>query len=182
MAPRDTCHTTTLLEFPGACSGDVPSTCGTTRTTGPASPCPECGRGARGSGVAAPIRRPAPLGLQVLRAEQRPLQDRTPEPKPAPLTGSSITVAWKSATLAAGLDGLWFHDLRRTWATLAEEGGADIHEVSKGLRHSDVKVTERYAQVGLDRLRATMDRVSVLHSATKSGSKAVADTKTARRE
>lgn len=47
----------------------------------------------------------------------------------------------------AGIEGLRMHDLRRTfatWAVQADERDSTIHDVSRVLGHSSVKVTERY--------------------------------------
>ena len=85
-----------------------------------------------------------------------------------PLRGwQSIRRAFSAARTKAGLEGLWFHDLRRTWATLAEEAGVSIHDVSKVLRHSNVRVTERYAQVGLERKRGAVEALSFEPVASK---------------
>lgn len=66
-----------------------------------------------------------------------------------------------SAVLAAaGIEGLWLHDLRRTFATLAAQQ-VPIQDVSRLLGHSTVKVTERYVvtdDAGLNAAVASVGR------------------------
>jgi integrase len=51
---------------------------------------------------------------------------------------------WQSICREAGVKGLRMHDLRRTFATLAVEGGASIEQVSRALNHSSIAITQRY--------------------------------------
>lgn len=44
----------------------------------------------------------------------------------------------------AGTDGLWLHDCRRVFGTLALKNGASPHDICNLFGHSDVRVTERY--------------------------------------
>jgi integrase len=44
----------------------------------------------------------------------------------------------------AGTDGLWLHDCRRVFGTLALRNGASPHDICNIFGHSDVRVTERY--------------------------------------
>lgn len=58
-------------------------------------------------------------------------------------------------------DKLTFHSLRHTTATWLLEQGEDIFRVSKFLRHSTVKVTERrYAHLSNDTMKRTADKIS----------------------
>ena len=61
--------------------------------------------------------------------------------------------AWEEVRIAAKLEGVTIHDLRRTFG-LHVARRAGLHIASKLLRHSDIRVTERvYAPLGIDDLR-----------------------------
>jgi integrase len=66
--------------------------------------------------------------------------------------GSTLDPAWfgdaaQRCIDRAGVRRITLHGLRRTLATLALEGGADVHLISKQLGHSDVRTTERYLHI-----------------------------------
>ncbi len=66
--------------------------------------------------------------------------------------GSALDPAWfgdaaQRCIDRAGVTRITLHDLRRTLATLALEGGADVHLISRQLGHSDVRTTERYLYI-----------------------------------
>lgn len=50
----------------------------------------------------------------------------------------------------AGLGEIRPHDLRRTYAKLARDGGAPIEQISQTLGHSSVQTTERYLNSQLE--------------------------------
>jgi len=52
-----------------------------------------------------------------------------------------------------GIENLWLHDLRRTFATRLAQAGVDLYKISKLLGHKDIKMTQRYAHHCLDSLR-----------------------------
>lgn len=60
---------------------------------------------------------------------------------------------------AAGTPGLWLHDLRRSFATLACQQGASVHDVSRLLGHQSTSTTERYLVASDDRLHVAASRV-----------------------
>ncbi|WP_200375984.1 tyrosine-type recombinase/integrase [Thiocystis violacea] len=62
--------------------------------------------------------------------------------------------AFRRVLAQAGIDGLWIHDLRRTFATLAAQQRS-LSDVSRLLGHSSVQVTERYIVTADARLAAT---------------------------
>ena len=65
---------------------------------------------------------------------------------------------WDQIRREAKLEGVTIHDLRRTFGLhIARDAG--LHIASKMLRHSDVRVTEQvYVPLGLDSLRAAMEK------------------------
>lgn len=67
---------------------------------------------------------------------------------------------WKPATVAAGVDGLTFHDLRRANATGLVAEGVDVKTAQTRLGHSDPRLTLAiYAQVTGEADRAAADRI-----------------------
>ncbi|HEV8650699.1 MAG TPA: tyrosine-type recombinase/integrase [Actinomycetes bacterium] len=69
---------------------------------------------------------------------------------------------WMPATLAAGVPGLRFHDLRHTAATLAIAAGANTRELMERMGHTSVTVALRYQHVmgGRDAaIAAALDRL-----------------------
>lgn len=60
---------------------------------------------------------------------------------------------FRALTAAAGVDGLWLHDLRRTFGTVAAQQ-VPIQDVSRCLGHSSISVTERYVVSSDARLQA----------------------------
>lgn len=65
----------------------------------------------------------------------------------------SIFNSWDTARRQAGLSDLRIHDLRHSFASAMVNQGVPIYDVQKLLGHSDVKTTERYAHLSIDRLR-----------------------------
>ena len=51
---------------------------------------------------------------------------------------------WTLVRARAGLDNLWWHDLRRTWATMAAKNRVDMVQISKQLGHASVVITEQH--------------------------------------
>ena len=60
-------------------------------------------------------------------------------------------LVWRPAVQQLGLDGLRFHDLRHTAATLAAATGATTKELMGRLGHSSPAVALRYQHVMADR-------------------------------
>ena len=74
-----------------------------------------------------------------------------------PLTDKSIANVVKKYGAVIGRPELAAHDLRRTFAKHAEEGGASIHQVQQSLRHASLETTTRYLGSGQDMHRAPCD-------------------------
>jgi integrase len=63
-------------------------------------------------------------------------------------------LVWRPAVQRLGLDGLRFHDLRHTAATLAAAAGATTKELMERMGHSSPAVALRYQHVMVDRQAA----------------------------
>jgi len=73
-----------------------------------------------------------------------------------PKTGKPLTTiktAFNAACRRADIKGLWFHDLRRTFATRLLQRGADIETVRDLLGHRSIMMTQRYTHTNEDRKR-----------------------------
>lgn len=66
-----------------------------------------------------------------------------------------------AAARAAGIPEVHPHDLRRTSARLAHQGGADMSQIQQSLGHSSVKTTELYisAQQEIRPGKAAFDQI-----------------------
>ena len=71
--------------------------------------------------------------------------------------------ALKSALMSAKITKkLRFHDLRHTFAANFINAGGNIYMLQQILGHHDIKVTEIYAHLKQDVLRAEMEKIRVL--------------------
>ncbi len=102
-----------------------------------------------------------PLSKSIL-ARLR-LLPRTDSPYLFPGDGKSghivdLKKPWAKVRKAAGIPDVRMHDVRRTFGLhIARTAG--LHMASKLLRHSSIKVTElHYAPLGLDEMRAALDK------------------------
>lgn len=57
--------------------------------------------------------------------------------------------AWERIVVAAGVDGLRIHDIRRTHGTLATLGGASLQSVGRSLGHKSLQATQVYARADI---------------------------------
>lgn len=73
-----------------------------------------------------------------------------------PLRDDLVRLGIRTASEAKGLR---FHDLRHTWATLAEEAGVPYEARARVLGHANRSVTERYTHRSADRLRTLLEQV-----------------------
>ena len=65
---------------------------------------------------------------------------------------NDVKKSFSSACIQAGIKGFRIHDLRHTFASWLVMDGVPLYEVSKLLRHSSIKMTERYAHLAPDHL------------------------------
>ena len=95
-----------------------------------------------------------PFVAAALEDHLRTLADRSPDalvfvaPDGGPLRRENFRRrVWLPATRAAGLDGLRFHDLRHTGATLAAASGAPLRALMARLGHNSAAAALRYQHV-----------------------------------
>ena len=72
-------------------------------------------------------------------------------------------LVWRPAVQQLGLDGLRFHDLRHTAATLAAAAGATTKELMDRMGHTSPAVALRYQHIMADRgaaLAAALDSLA----------------------
>lgn len=72
---------------------------------------------------------------------------------------SDISKVWARAMEAAGLQGTWFHDLRRSFVTKARKAGVPESVVMKMSGHRTRAVFDRYNVVEEEDLRAAVARI-----------------------
>jgi integrase len=79
-----------------------------------------------------------------------------------PLRRSGFVQIWRTATTSAAVEGLRFHDLRHTAATLATVHGATVREVQARLGHSTAQAALRYQHATRDRDQLVAQRLDQL--------------------
>jgi integrase len=104
-----------------------------------------------------PINSPARRALLKLRAS-RPEAKRVC--KGATYYNHFLRGFWGPVLERAKLVDFRWHDLRHTFASRLVTRGVNIFEVSKLLRHGEVKTTERYAHLGQPHLAAASERLA----------------------
>jgi site-specific recombinase XerD len=67
---------------------------------------------------------------------------------------------WAKIRAAAGLEGVWLHDCRHSFASVAVADGAALFTVGKVLGHRQARTTEIYAHLGDDPMRRVADATS----------------------
>lgn len=83
-----------------------------------------------------------------------------------PWTRGYVTHAFCHAAEVAGVKDLHVHDLRHTFACRRLRAGVDISTVSKLLRHASVVMSERYAHLSQNDLKAAVERKSIVQAGT----------------
>ena len=68
----------------------------------------------------------------------------------------SVKRSFNTACRRAGLEDFHPHDMRHTCAAWLVQGGVSIREVAELLRHSDIRVTMRYAHLAPENVRAAV--------------------------
>jgi integrase len=88
-------------------------------------------------------------------------------PTGMPIRRTKFRLRWLSACKGAGVEGLHFHDLRGTGATMAAQEGATTAELMHRLRHRTVTAAMRYQHATAERDRAIADRLGARRQAAR---------------
>jgi integrase len=72
----------------------------------------------------------------------------------------SVKKSFATACKAAGIEDFHLHDLRHTCAAWLVQAGVPLPEIRDLLRHSTIKVTERYAHLAPHNVREAVNRLS----------------------
>jgi integrase len=73
---------------------------------------------------------------------------------------TTVKTAWTALLKEASITGFRLHDLRHTFASRVKRGGADLYTVQRLLGHSSPMMTQRYAHLQPDDLRAAVEKVA----------------------
>jgi integrase len=111
-----------------------------------------------------------PITIHLAEPAMKILQARCANRKPGAVwvfpsrgaTGHLVEVksAWKPILAAAGIQNFHVHDLRHTLATWMVNQGTDLLVVQRTLGHKDISTTQRYAHLGMGRVREGVERVA----------------------
>ena len=71
----------------------------------------------------------------------------------------SVQTAFETACRKAGIEDFHFHDIRHTCAAWLVQAGVPLTEVRDVLGHSTIKMTERYAHLAPENMRAALARL-----------------------
>ena len=82
-----------------------------------------------------------------------------------------LRVSFYTVLRNVGIENVWLHDLRRTFATRLAQAGVDLYKISKLLGHKDIKMTQRYAHHCPDSLRDGVEILEVDYNLTTVGKK-----------
>ena len=82
------------------------------------------------------------------------------------LFGRSIRTAWEGAVERAGIKNFRLHDMRHTAASWLVQKGRSLKEVSELLGHSSVTMSQRYAHLGPEHLKAAISVLDDFFSTT----------------
>jgi integrase len=77
-----------------------------------------------------------------------------------PRPRSNLDRAWEPIRRQAGLGDVRIHDLRHSYASFAVAGGASLPVIGKLLGHSTPQMTQRYAHLGDDPVRAVAEKTA----------------------
>lgn len=79
-----------------------------------------------------------------------------PRKFPFGVNPTALSKEFEKTRARIGLQGVWFHDLRRTYATWLHQGGADLAAIRDLLGHSDISMTSRYLGVTASDLKVAV--------------------------
>lgn len=79
--------------------------------------------------------------------------------EPGAVTLGALQRAWYPALKRAGIEDFRIHDLRHTFASWLVMQGESLYVVKQLLRHSSIKVTERYAHLAPEQTASAVQRL-----------------------
>ena len=92
---------------------------------------------------------------------------------PYGLDGNALTRGFAKARSRARLEGVWLHDLRRTFGTWALQAGVDLAAIRDLLGHSSIVMTSRYLGASASDLKAAVARLPTLGTGATRGRSSV---------
>lgn len=97
----------------------------------------------------------------VALLQQIPRIEGNPFILPGKLDGAhlvNVDKAWRRVRLAAGIEDVRLHDLRRTVGSWLAQAGNSLHLIGRVLNHSNQSTTAIYARFGEDSVRAALEQ------------------------
>lgn len=82
-----------------------------------------------------------------------------------------VDTAWGDVLEAAKIENFRLHDCRHDYASRLVQAGVGLYEVSKLLGHADLEMTQRYAHLAHDHLRAAVEKLNAGDKAQAPGEK-----------
>ena len=76
----------------------------------------------------------------------------------ADITPENVSLAFLRACRSAGIEDFRLHDLRHSCASWMRMRGADLQDVAKQLGHSDLRMSDRYANLSQAHLLAAVKK------------------------
>ena len=73
---------------------------------------------------------------------------------------SGLDHAWRKVRKRAGLEDVWVHDLRHSYASRALALGENLTMIGKLLGHFHIQTTARYAHLARDTVREAAERIA----------------------
>lgn len=73
-----------------------------------------------------------------------------------------VEKSFKTLLDLAGIREFRFHDLRHTFASWYMLNGGDLYELAQILGHSNIRMTERYAKLGMTHIAKTGDTAKAM--------------------
>lgn len=95
--------------------------------------------------------------------------DLDPAKFPYGLQVKALGRAFEKVRARAGLEGVWLHDLRRTYGTWLLQAGADLAAIRDLLGHSSIVMTSRYLGASASDLKAAVALLPTLGTGLSRG-------------
>ncbi|MBI5789384.1 MAG: site-specific integrase [Candidatus Schekmanbacteria bacterium] len=89
-----------------------------------------------------------------------------------PLLSKWISASFRRVCQKAGVENFRFHDLRHDFCSRLVQRGVDLYTVATLAGHKDVQMTQRYAHLSPEKLRAAMNALNSDYILTTPGQKA----------